>query len=50
MFIPLFNAAAATAAYDSSLWHKYGNHEQGHIKSHSKNKYLANYLIRITHH
>lgn len=47
MFIPLFNAAAA--AYGSSLWHKYGNHEQGgHIKSHFKNKYLATHLVWIT--
>lgn len=49
MFIPLFNTAAA--AYGSSLWHKYGNHEQGgHIKFHSKNKYLATHLFRITQH
>lgn len=48
MFIPLFNTAAA---YGSSLWHKYGNHEQGgHIKFHSKNKYLATHLIRLTQH
>lgn len=48
MFIPLINAAAA---YGSGLWHKYGNHEHGgHIKFHSKNKYLATYLIQLTHH
>lgn len=52
MFIPLFNAAAAAAtAYGSSLWHKYGNNEQGgHIKSHFKNKYLATHLVQLTQH
>lgn len=36
--------------YDSILWHDYGNHEQGgHIKFHSKSKYLATELIQITH-
>lgn len=49
MLFPLFNTAAA--AYGSSLWHRYGNHEQGgHIKFHSKNKYLATHLVRITQH
>lgn len=36
--------------HDSILWHEYGNHEQaGHIKFLSKSKYLATYLIQITH-